>query len=1268
MRRLLRIPRPLAVLFALAVVTRLTLPSHADEPQSVTREQQIAEIEKQLNDLTKKLNELKTEKTEATSAAAPGAPAGTIPDDWSKLLNWRCIGPAQMGGRITAISVFEADPNIYWVGTGGGGLVKTENNGVNFEHQFDHEATCSIGDVCVAPSNKDIVWVGTGENNPRNSVSYGDGVYKSTDGGKHWTNMGLKKSFQIGKVIVHPKNPDIVYVGALGRLYGANDERGVYKTTDGGKNWERILFVDNKTGIIDMHMSPTDPETLIVATWEHKRDGYDAFFENAPVPDEYGPVVTHAPGTALYKTTDGGKSFKKLKDGLPTAKLGRIGLDWSRKNPNRIYAIIDTEKAGAGNPPSTVYMGIQGDDAKPGAKLTSITKDGPAEKAGLKINDVVLKLDGKDVADYDSFTEAVRERKVGDKLKLEVKRGDEKPQEITLTLARRPTEGGPGGGGRGAGGGGGGGGFGGPRLSAGFRGEDESDGVKVTTVQENSSAAKAGLKVDDLVTTVDGKKIGDFRTFMFETTQDHKEGDKIKLGVERGKEKLTLTVTLEMLTGGFGGGGGGRGGPPRGKPYSTTLGGQAANVQDQHGKEGVNTGGVFRSDDAGETWKRINSLNPRPMYFSLIRVDPTDDNHVYVGGVGFTYSDDGGKKFTGCKDRGVHSDHHALWVDPRDVRHMIIGTDGGFYVTWDRGENWDHHNFVALGQFYHVVVDPRLNYKVYGGLQDNGSCGGPAFSPRGGIINDDWIMVGGGDGFVCRVDPTDPEQIYSESQGGAISRRNYRTGERGSATPRSGRGPGGGGGGRGGRAGGDTAARGNAPATGGAAGGEGAAAPAGEGRAPAAPGAQRHRFNWNTPFILSNHNPSIFYSAGEYVFRSVKKGDNLKPISPELTRSKMGSATALCESPRSADILWAGTDDGNVWVTRDGGEKWVNVADNIKKAGLPDYRWVASIEASKYADGRAYVCFDAHRSDDDKPYLFVTEDFGETFKPITGNLPAFGSSRCLCEDIQNQNVLYCGTEFAAYASVNRGASWTKINGNLPTVAVHEFAQHPLTGELIAATHGRSLWIVDITPIRQMSADVLKEKAHLYAPALAVRWRTEANRSMFAGAERHFVGQNAPRGVDCYYSLGQKAQKVEFAVLDYAGQVVRKLEVKTEPGLHKAHWDLARLPNAPAAGAGGGGGRGGRGGGGGGFGGFAFGAQAGPGTYRLLLTVDGKEYSQPIHVEADPTAPAQLISAAEQGNDEVNRPDEDEDPDKITDPDKDEEAREREQSRPRRIDD
>lgn len=1249
------VPRPILAFCLLGLLMLWVLPAHSDEPSGNTppagkvdpeKAKKIAELEQKIAELSKQVEVLKKEATAA--APANGAPLdGTIPESWATAIQWRCIGPANMGGRITSISVFEDDPSTYWVATASGGLLKTTNNGVSFEHQFDRERTVSIGDVCVAPSNKDIIYVGTGEANPRNSVSYGDGVYKSTDGGKTWKNVGLNKSFQIGKIIVHPKDPNIVYVGALGRLWGPNEERGLFKSTDGGETWRKILYVDDRTGVIDMRMSPTDPNTLIVATWERKRDEYDGYFENPPVPDQYGPVVTHAPGTGLYKTTDGGETFRKLTNGLPTVKMGRIGLDWSRQNPNVVYAIIDTEKSGTGLPPSQVYMGIQGEDAGPGAKLTVVSQDTPAAKAGLKAGDVIVKFDGQDVAGYNALLDLVRGKKVGDKVKVVVKR-EGKEQEVEVTLGQRPTEGG-------RGGQGGGRGFGGPRVMAGFRADDVKEGMQITAIVENSPAAKAGLKVDDIVTEVDGKPAPEFREFVMSTAQDKKAGDTMKLTVLRGKEKpekIEVTLTLaEMDIAGLMGAPG-RGGPSRNRPYATTLGGQQANVQDQQGQDGWQTGGIYRSEDAGETWTRINSLNPRPMYFSKVRVDPTDDNNIYVLGVSFAYSTDGGKRFRSGKDRGVHSDHHALWINPRDGRHMIIGTDGGFYVTYDRGETWDHHNFQALGQFYHVAIDPRPNYKVYGGLQDNGSWGGPSISPRGGIVNEDWTYINGGDGFVCRVDPTDPDLVYAESQGGAMTRRNFRTGERAFIRPRQ------------------TA------------------------------GAPRHRFNWNTPYILSHHNPSIFYCMGEMVFRSVNKGDNLKPISTDLTRSKMGSGTALSESPRNPDILWAGTDDGNLWVTRDGGANWTNVIENVKKAGLPGYRWVATIEASRYADGRCYVCFDAHRSDDDNPYLFMTEDFGATWKNITSNLP-WGSTRCLREDIKNQDVLYCGTEFGIWASANRGASWTNINnkasrtGGLPTVAIHEIAQHPVTGELVLATHGRSVWIGDASALRQITKDTIAAKAHLYAPNPAIRWRVEANRGMFSGAERKFVGQNPPRGAAIYYSLSQPAEKVELKIVDINGQLVRRLDAKTEPGLHRVLWDFSRLPQATpgggrggmaagrgagggaARGAGQGPGRGqagtpageppaGRGGaevaGGApqapprgtetesaetpappptGFGRFGGGAQVPAGTYRVVLTVDGQEYTSVVRVENDPTLPvgAIAVDADEDEPDDGEEPEE-----------------------------
>ena len=348
-----------------------------------------------------------TTKTPAKTAVASNAIEPTLNPDWLKPLKWRGIGPAAMGGRIIALSVFEADPTTYWVATASGGLLKTTNAGTSFEHQFDKEAVVSIGDVCVAPSDRNIVYVGTGENNPRNSVSYGNGVYKSIDGGKTWKHLGLDKTFQIGRIAVHPANPNIVYVGALGRLYGPSPERGLYKTTDGGQHWDKVLFIDDKTGIIDLQMNPADPETLYIAAYERQRDGYDV----------NEPAKRWGPGSGLYKTADGGKTFKKLTKGLPTGLLGRMGLSVYRKNPNTLYVILESDKTGGGpakSAPGNAYLGAFGEDAEDaGAKLSRIVEAGPAEKAGLKEGDVVLSIDGKAIKTFEEFAEINRDHKVG---------------------------------------------------------------------------------------------------------------------------------------------------------------------------------------------------------------------------------------------------------------------------------------------------------------------------------------------------------------------------------------------------------------------------------------------------------------------------------------------------------------------------------------------------------------------------------------------------------------------------------------------------------------------------------------------------------------------------------------------------------------------------------------------------------------------------------------------------------------------------------------
>ncbi len=1035
-------------------------------------------------------------------------PNFTLPDSWTKAFTWRCIGPANMGGRITAISVFEADPSTYWVATASGGLVKTSNNGVTFEHQFDHEATVSIGDVCVAPSNKEIVWVGTGENNPRNSVSFGDGVYKSTDGGKSWKNMGLKKTFQIGKIVVHPTNPDIVYVGALGRLYGPNEERGLFKTTDGGKTWNKVWYADDKTGIIDIRMHATNPDVLFIAAWDRQRDGYDSW-PGGDLPDgydAYDPVRKWGASAGIYKTIDGGKTFKKLTNGLPTSHMGRIGLDVYRKDPNVVFAIIDCEKIGKGTPPkkaaiSNAFMGLQGDDAEDtdGAKITRVTPEGPAEAAGLKVDDVVVKMGDKTIKTYEEMLAVANTAKPNDKVKLQVKRAG-KPLAVELVYGERPA------GGRGFGGGGGGaGGFGGP-------------GGATTT-----------------------------------------------------------------------------------RPYGANYGGQAPNVQDRQGPKSFEYGGIYKSTDSGETWKRINSVNPRPMYFSQVRVDPSDDKYLTVLGVQMYHSTDGGKRFRQA-GRGVHADQHCMWIDPKDGRHQIVGCDGGFYVTYDRGRVWDHLNQMALGQFYHVAVDSKKPYFVYGGLQDNGCWGVPSMSLRGaGPLNEDVISINGGDGYVCRVDPEDPDQVYGESQNGGMVRYNLRTGERASIKPGSGFG------GRGG------------------AGGGGAGGPGG-GRE-----RNRYRFNWNTPYILSAANSHILYSGGNYVFKSVKKGDDAKIISPEITRTKHGSATALAESPRNPDVLWVGTDDGYLWMTKNGGKDWANITE---KVGLKKPLWVATIEASRFAEGRAYVAFDGHRLDDDAPYIYMTDDFGQTWKPITNNLPT-GSTRCLREDIKNPNLLYCGTEFAFFVSLNRGKTWTKFNNNLPTVAVHEVAIHPTAGEIVVATHGRSIWVLDITALREMTTGKIKDDPTLYKPNTVTRWQQLPRRG---SSGRQFVGENPRPGGHIYYSLPKKATNVTLEFEDIDGKKVAELKGATDAGLNVLNWNTAiRRPTAPAGGRPGAGRPGAGGAGGGRRGGFG-GPQVPAGAYRVVLNVDGKTQSQSFLIEGDPS-PLRSLTAEdedEEGGEDVDR--------------------------------
>ncbi len=743
----------------------------------------------------------KAVKKEAAAKKAPARKKAkvkpTLPQSIADQTTWRSIGPANMGGRITAVTVYEKDPNIWWAASASGGLLKTTNNGRTLEHQFDDQATVSIGDVQVAQSNPKIVWVGTGESNPRNSVSWGDGVYKSVDGGKTWKNMGLKKSFQIGALAIHPENPDVVWVGALGRLWGPNEDRGLYKTTDGGKEWKKVLYVDDKTGIIDVQLDPKNPDNLLIATYERKRDGFDG----------NDPVQRFGDGSGIYKSTDGGETFERITEGLPSCKMGRIGLDYFEADPNVVVAVIESEKI-AKRPEKSPFLGIRGENADVGARLTNVTKNGPSDKAGLKDGDIVISVDDNIVMSYNDFLGEVRKHQAGDKIKILVSR-ERKQVEFEVKLGDRP--------------------------------------------------------------------------------------------------KTRSTSTRTEFTG--------------------TLGGQAANLQGQQGPNENDYGGIYLSEDGGSSWKRINSLNPRPMYYSNIQIDPVDRNNIYLCGTSLYKSKDGGETFTGDGGSdGIHVDHHALWIDKRDPRHMILGNDGGIHVTYDRMEHWDHLNHVAIGQFYHVGVDATMDYKVYGGLQDNGSWGGPSRGSSGGQVNSDWMRVGSGDGFVTLVDPNDANQIYFESQNGGMGRINIETGARGFIRPRP-------------------------------------------------PKGTRYRFNWKTPFLLSPHNSKVHYSAGNYVFRSFDRGNGTTAISPDITNSSKGAGSAISESPVQPGLIYVGTTDGAVWKTEDGGNTWEPLAYDPKKEEPKD---------KKKKDADTKETKQPKKSSEEKKKQAKEEDESDSDDPVTG--------------------------------------------------------------------------------------------------------------------------------------------------------------------------------------------------------------------------------------------------------------------------------------------
>jgi photosystem II stability/assembly factor-like uncharacterized protein len=987
----------------------------------------------------------------AAQGARPESPEiNRSSDPLLQSVRFRSLGPASMGGRIDDIQVSESNPNIIYLGYAVGGVYRSVNNGTSFEPVFETYGSASIGAIAIHPTNPNIVYVGTGEANNRQTASFGDGIYKTTDGGKTFKNIGLKETQTIARIVIDPRNPEVVYVAADGHLFGPNADRGIYKTTDGGATWNKIKYIDENTGFTDLIMDKSSPNTLYAASYERRRTA--CCFNGG------------GPGSGIWKTTDAGKSWTKITgNGLPPGTYGRIALSLYAKNPSVVYAQVEAGPSGT-----------------------------PLEAAA------------------------------------------------------------------GGGGGGGGGGRG---------GYDWCNNAGPGHGFANAAAAE-GQKVPEL---------------------------------------------------------------------------SAAK------------GGLFRSENGGRSWKLMSNCEARPMYFSQLRVDPENDNNIYVGGLPVAKSLDGGKTFATLDEAGGygepgHVDQHAIWVDPHNSNHVMEGNDGGFDVTFDQGKNWDFVNTMATGLAYWVSADMRHPYNVYFGLQDNNPWGGPSsVRTSRGILNSNWFLLGGGDGFQTAADPTNPHTVYTESQDGNTARYDFTTGTQKSIRPIAPRGtaPNAGG----------SCVDGKAPGGGRGGGGGGGGGAAAGNVVNGQPG-EVYRFNWNTPFMLSPHDANIVWYGGNRLFKSYNRGDTWV-ASADLTKhvdrckvavlgvagdkeqlskndglSAYSTIIAVSESPVMPGVVWAGTDDGNLQVSRDGGETFTEVGKNI--TGLPagaltsdDPFWIARIETSHFDAATAYVAIDGHRSDDLHPYVFVTHDYGKTFQSVAGNLPSYGNLQVIREDPKNKNLLYAGTEFGLFVSLNGGQKWEPFMNNYPTVRTDDILIHPRDGDAIIATHGRSIWIADdITALQQFTPAVAAEDTHLFDVRPAIAYHNDYQASQQIGGQKVFVGENAPRGTAISYYLKGGAGSVQVSVSDDQGHMLCKSEGDKSAGIHKVQWSLVEPLRAPAGGVGGrggaGGGRGaagppdpsctattnGRGGGRGGAGGLQ------PGNYTATLTVDGKTMTKQVQVLED----------------------------------------------------
>lgn len=763
----------------------------------------------------------------------------------------RNIGPGGMSGRVTTIDAIHDNPDIMYVGTASGGVWKSTSGGIKWGPIFDKELTGSIGAIAIQQSNPSVLWVGTGEGNPRNSLNGGFGIYKSLDAGKSWIAMGLEKTRHIHRIVIDPTDPNTVYVGAIGSPWGEHPERGVFKTTDGGKSWKKILFTNNKSGVADLVMDPTNPNKLIAAMWEHKRDPW--FFKSG------------GEGSGLYMTHDGGENWKKLSEenGLPSGELGRMGVAIAPGKPNIVYALVEAKK-----------------------------------------------------------------------------------------------------------------------------------------------------------------------------------------------------------------------------------------------------NALYKSEDGGFKWKKINDkddIGDRPFYYSEIYVDPQNENRVYSVFTYINVSEDGGKNFSQLMpaygvDNGVHPDHHAWWIHPKNGQFMMDGNDGGMNITKDGGKSWRFIGNIPVAQFYHINTDNEFPYNVYGGMQDNGSWRGPAYVWRAqGIRNSYWQEIAFGDGFDVVPDLDDSRYGYAMSQQGFVSRYDHITGN-------------------------DYIVR------------------------PTPPDAEtKLRFNWNSGIGQDPFESSTVYFGSQFVHKSSDKGLTWTVISPDLTtndpekqkQSESGGltmdatgaenhCTILVIEPSSIekDMLWVASDDGRVHYTQNGGTTWLEVTQNIK--GMPKGSWIPQIKASNKNKGEALLIANDYRRFNYSPYAYRTKNYGKTWERIVDENDVKSFTLAIVEDLENPNLLFLGTDDGLYISFNAGEKWEKWTEGYPTVATIDLVIHPREHDLVLGTFGRAAWVLDdIRPLRAVASDqsILQTDAKLFSPPTAYQAAFQQATGSRFGADAMYQGENKKSGAMITYYLKEgKAKK------------------------------------------------------------------------------------------------------------------------------------------------